>query len=166
MAGEDKERGIILPGITEEEYDKAGSKFITFPPGAKVGDITYLDIEIGMLDWDSPGVSMKVPVTVAEEGVDKGKEEKISFGVDVKGIWKGKEIFRAITGGDIPMKEGSDGARHPVIDPMALVGKPAIGMWQMMSGHKGGDPAAEEVTYPKLVSILPAGEKPVTSELL
>jgi len=38
---------FILP-VTEEEYQTAGSKFITFPPGAKVGDVEYRDIETGI----------------------------------------------------------------------------------------------------------------------
>ena len=154
---------IMLPGVTEEEYHTAGSKFVTFPPGAKVGDALALDIEIGMVDWDTPGQSMKVPITITEEGVDQSKEDKISFGVLPTGIWKGKEIYRAITGGDMPMKAGADGKKHPVIDPMALVGKPAVGLWAMQKGKKGG--VGEEIIYPKLQSILPAGKKPKTEDL-
>jgi len=145
--------------VSEEEYKKAGSKFVTFPPGAKVGDVEERDIEIGMVDWDTPGQSMKVPITVTEAGPDQHKEEKLSFGVDVKGIWKGKEIYFAITGKDMPMEKGADGKKHPVIDPMELAGKPAVGVWQMMSGHSGGVETNPVIFYPKLVSILPAGKK-------
>ena len=106
---------------------------------------------------------MKVPITITEEGVDQSKEDKISFGVLPTGIWKGKEIYRAITGGDMPMKAGADGKKHPVIDPMALVGKPAVGLWAMQKGKKGG--VGEEIIYPKLQSILPAGKKPKTEDL-
>ena len=151
--------------ITEEEYEKAGSKFIVVPPGAQVGAIEYRGIEIGMLDWDQPGKSMKVPVTVSEEGPDMGKEEKISFGVDIKGIWKGKEIYEAITGEPMPMREGTDGKKHPFIDPMALVGKSALGMWMMTKGFPGGDETQAPTYYGKLTSILPAGEKPVVEDL-
>ena len=147
---------IILP-VTEEDYLKGG-KFVTFPPNAKVGDTLYRNIEIGMVDWDTPGVSMKVPVTVTDEGIDLGKEDKVSFGVKPGGIWKGREIHLAITGEEMPVKKGSDGRKHPSIDPMALVGKPAVGMWQMTSGKKGG--VGETVTYPKLLAIFPAGYKP------
>ena len=161
----EEQRGLELPGVTEEDYQSAGSKFVTFPPGAKVGDSHFLDIEIGMVDWDTPGSSMKVPIKVTEEGPDKGKEEKLSFGVLPNGIWKGKEIYRAITGRDMPMKEGADGKRHPVIDPMALAGKAAVGHWQMQKGVKGGVVGAETVTYPKLVAILPAGGKPTVESL-
>ncbi len=59
----------------------------------------------------------------------------------------------------MPMKLGADKKKHPVIDPAVLAGKTGIGVWQIMKGHKGGDLTAEEVTYPKLVDILPAGTK-------
>ena len=151
--------------VTEEEYQKAGSKFIIFPPGAKTGDNEFRDIEIGMVDWDTPGSSMKVPVTVSEEGPDQLKEDKVSFGVDAKGIWKGRELYKAITREEMPMKPGSDGKNHPVIDPMLLAGKPAVGHWQMQQGYPGGDRNLPPVSYPKLVSILPAGKKPVVEDL-
>lgn len=158
---------FILDGIDEDEYNTAGSKFITFPaiPPPKVGDWQFRDIICGTLDWDSPGKSMKLPVTVVEEGPDKGKEEKISFGVDKKGIWKGKEIYLAITGHEMPMAKGADGKNHPAPDPIELYEKPAIGGWQMQMGKKGGDPNAEDVLYPKLVSILAPGTKPATDSL-
>lgn len=151
---------IILPDVTEDEYKRAGSKFVQMPAGETE---TSLDIEIGMLDWDTPGTSMKVPVTVTEEGPNQDKQDKISFGVKPDGIWKGKEIYYAITGVDMPMKLGGDGKNHPVIDPMVLVGKPAVGFWQMQKGKKGG--VGEEVTYPKLISILAPGSKPEVSDL-
>jgi len=143
---------------TEEEYQRAGSKFVTFPPNAKVGDSLFLDIEIGMIDWDTPGVSMKVPVTVTEEGLDKNKTDKISFGVKADGIWKGREIYKAILEEEMPMKSGADGKKHPVIDPMALAGKPAVGCWQLQEGKKGG--VGETVVYPKLQTILSPRSKP------
>ncbi len=156
----DKEGGITLPGVTEDEYNTAGSKFIVFPPGAKVGDVGYRDIEIQAVDWDTPGVSMKVPVIVSEEGPDMGKEEKISFGVTKTSIWKGKEIVKAITGEEMPMIDG-----HPSVPVEKMKGRAAVGMWQMQAGHKGGDPNAEVINYPKLISILSAGSKPEVKDL-
>ena len=157
------EQEFILP-VTEEEYESAGSKFITFPPGSKVGDVQYRDIECGMLDWDTPGKSMKIEITVTEEGVDNGKAEKISFGVDAKGIWKGKQIYKAITGEDMPMKKGADGKSHPAPKAMATAGKAAVGVWFMNEGKKGG--VGETVYYPKLQDVLPEGSKPNTESLM
>jgi len=156
---------FIFDGVTEEEYMQSGSKFVVFPPGARVGSVEYRNIEVGMLDWDTPGNSMKVPVTITEDGPDKGKEDKISFGVKKSGIWKGKEIHLAITGKEMPMKNGADGKTHPVINSMELVGKPAVGMWEMTGGHPGGDETKPMTFYPKLTSILPAGGKPEVESL-
>lgn len=154
--------------ITKEEYDTAGSKFITFPPGnpaKQVGNFEYREIECGMIDWETPGKSMKLPVTVTEEGSDFGKEDKVSFGVDKKGIWKGKELYEAVTGKPMPVRKGVDGKQHPYIDPMAVVGKMAIGAWQMQKGYPGGDQTQAPTYYPKLVNILKPGEKPVVESL-
>lgn len=154
------DRGISLPNVSEDEYNLAGSKFIAFPPGAKVGDTEFRNIEIQMVDWDTPGTSMKVPVVVTEEGPDKGKEDKISFGVTKTGIWKGKEIILAITGEDMPIVNG-----HPEVPVEKMKGKAAVGMWQMQEGRKGGDPDAAVVNYPKLTTILAAGKKPEVKDL-
>jgi hypothetical protein len=159
------EQEFILP-VTEEEYEAGGSKFITFPPGAKVGDVQYREVECGMPDWDTPGKSLKFPISVTEEGVDKGKEEKISTGVDSKSVWKLKEIQQAVLGEPLEMKAGADGKKHPVFKPAEYAGKPAVGVWTMQKGYKGGDPSAEEVLYPKLTGILPAGSKPQTESLM
>ncbi len=148
--------------IDQEAYEQAGSKFITFPPGAKKGDVQYRKIECGMLDWDTPQKSMKIPVVITEEGVDFNKEEKISFGVDAKGIWKGKGIYKNITGHDMPFKKGSDSKMHPVINPTEINGKEAIGQWVMTEGKKGG--VGDLVLYPKLMEILPKDFKPETAK--
>jgi len=158
-----QEQEFILD-VTEEEYESAGSKFINFPPGAKVGDVQYRDIECGMLDWDTPGRSMKIDISVIEEGIDYGKSEKISFGVNAAGIWKGKQIYLAITGEDMPMKPGADGKNHPAPKAMATAGKAAVGVWAMSEGKKGG--VGDTVMYPKLQDILPAGSKPSTESLM
>jgi len=156
--------------VTQEDYEKSGSKFVTFPISSKavkdrVGEELALDVSIGMLDWEKPGESMKVPMTVTQDGPDKAKEEKISFGVKPNGIWKGKEIYRAITGQDMPFKKGSDGKMHPVIDPMKLAGKPAVGIWVMTAGKKGGRDDGEPTYYPKLDRIIPVGQKSQNNSL-
>jgi hypothetical protein len=151
---------------TKEDYDAAGSRFITFPPGAKAGDLQYRQVEIGMMDWDTPDVSLKIPVTVTEVGPDFKKEEKLSFGVNKAGIWKGKTIYLNVTGKDMPMKMGSDKKAHPAPKSEDLLGKTAIGVWVMQEGHKGGDPNAEKTLYPKLMDLLaPGTEIPKSGDL-
>ena len=152
----------FLSPVTQEEYDQSGSKFVTIPPGEKE---VYLDIETGLLGWEQQGVSMKLPITITEEGPDKGKQEKISFGVSAKAIWKGKLIYEAVAGEPMPMKKGADGVPHPAPNSDALLGKAAVGHWIVVEGHKGGDPSAEVVSYPKLQDIFPAGQKPTTESL-
>lgn len=151
--------------VTEEEYEKATSKWVTFPANAKVGDVLALDVEIGMLDWEQAGKSMSIPVVITEKGPDEGKPDKVSFGVKADGIWKAKALYRNITGEDMPMRTKADGSKGPVIKPEALAGKQAVGIWILKEGHKGGDPEAEKVRYPKLEDIVPAGQKPKVEDL-
>jgi len=154
---------LILP-VTEEEYETAGSKFVTMPAGAKVGDSVYLDVEVGMPGWDTPGKSVKFPVRVSEEGPDAGKEDNISTGVDTKSIWKLKEIHRAVIGGDLEMKKGADGKMHPVLKPTIYAGKPAVAQYTLIEGEN--QTTHQKTIYPKLISLMAAGEKPKASGIL
>lgn len=169
---------FVFNEISEEQYHTAGSKWVTFPLGEplskRVGETLALDIEIGMVDWDNPGQSMKIPIKVTEAGVDQGKEDKLSFGVKItkdgkSGIWKGKEAYEHVTGKEMSMIAGSDGKKHPGFteqDVMEMMGKPAVGLWEVMKGTKGGVEGAEPTYYPKLVAILPAGQKPKSEALM
>jgi len=150
--------GLEIP-VTEEEWAKGGSKFVTIPPKLKVGDTFELDIEMGIPDWDTPGKSFKFPVTVTEAGPDEGKEDKISGGALPGKTWKVQETYRAVTGGDPPLAKGKDGIERPRLIPSAIAGKPAVGVWTVSQGPKGGVPGAELVLYPKLTAILPPGSK-------
>ena len=155
---------FTLPA-TEEEYLASSSKYPTFPPGAKVGDTLARTVEVIGFDWDTPGNSIKIEVQITEEGADKSKQDKISFGIEAKkkdgspgGLWKGRELYKNTTGEEMPMVEDPDGTNHPKPDPMAVIGKTAEGVWIMQEGKKGG--VGEPVIYPKLMNLLPAGSKP------
>lgn len=154
---------FVLP-VTEEQYETAGSKFVTFPAGAKVGDSVYKNIEVQNPDWDTPNKSIKFPVVVTEEGADENKEDKLSAGVGTDGIWKLKETCKNITGKDLVMKKGGDGKNHPVFNPSDYAGKTAVGHWQMIEGVN--QTTKQKTTYPKLIEILPAGEKPKEESIL
>jgi len=149
---------FILEGITEEEYEVAGSKFITISPDKKniAGYTTYRKAIIGMLSWEEKGAgrSMKFPFTISEE-LDLNKEDKISFGVDKKGIWKGKELYLAITGHAMPMAKGKDGNMHPSPNAMECMGKNVWVQYVNQKGAKGGDVTKGEVVYPKANAFLP-----------
>lgn len=151
--------------VTQEEYEKAGSKFITFSPNDPVGKLYFLPVELDMPDWDTPGQSIKFPVRITEEGPDFGKEDKLSAGVGQAAVWKVKDILKALDVA-VEMRVGADKKKHPVFDSMAVAGKQAVGCWQIQVGAKGGDPSKGETKYPKLVNLYPAGYKPATEELV
>lgn len=155
---------FTLP-VDEEQYKKAGSKFITFDTSDPVGQLYFRDIEFDMPDWDTPGQSMKFPVRITEDGPDFGKEDKLSAGVGLTAIWKLKDILKALDV-EVEMRAGADKKKHPVFSSTAVAGKAAVGCWQIQIGAKGGDPSKGETKYPKLVNIYPAGYKPATEELV
>lgn len=157
----------IVLGVTEEEFEKAGSKFITFNPDDRVGKLYFKEIELDVPDWDTPGVSLKFPIRITgpEGDPDIGKEDKMSCGVSLDAIWKLKEALKSL-GVALEMREGADKKRHPVFDSDEVAGKRAVGCWEIQVGSKGGDASRGTTKYPKLVAIYPAGHKPETKELV
>ena len=92
MANESK---LEFPvGISEEEYDSITGKFVDIPDAGdgipREGDSIILNIETGAGDWHTAGKSLKVPVTVTDEGVNYNKQMEIYPGVskDAFGIMK------------------------------------------------------------------------------
>jgi len=138
--------------VSEKEYEIAGteynSKFVTFPEGSEVNSVQYRDVEIGQVDWDTPGQSIKFPVTVTEEGADEGKTDKLSCGVKPNAVWKLKETLCEL-GVEVKIVNGK-----PKFDTDELTGMAAVGVWTMQEGNKGGDPNAGKVKYPKLTALL------------
>lgn len=137
---------FVLP-VDEQEYEEstAGS-WITFDPDAPAGTVVLRPVEIGVVDWDNVGVSLKFPVTITE-GIDEGKQSKISAGVSKKAVFKIKRLYEAI-GVTPQLKDG-----HPVVKPSDFEGKKAIGVWVITEGTKGGIVGAEPVKYPKLEEL-------------
>ena len=140
---------IILPDVSPEEYEKAGSKF------AQAGD--HLS-ECGMPEWDTPGVSIKFPFTIVEEGEDEGKESKISAGVGKNALWKLKEILTAL---GVKCKEVNG---KVAFDPMACVGKPFVSVWTTEKDSRSPEEGGKGGSYTKPTGALPVGAK--TEELL
>lgn len=153
--------------VSQEEFEKAGSKFITFNSDDPVGKLYYKEIEMDVPDWDTAGISMKFPVRVIgpESDPDIGKEDKISCGVSKEAVWKLKDILKAL-GVSYTIKKGADGKARPAFNSDDVAGKKAVGQWEIQIGAKGGDRSKGETKYPKLVSIYPAGYKPATKELV
>jgi len=141
---------FVLP-ITEEEFDASGvGNWITFDPALPAGTRVLRNVEVGVVDWDTAGVSLKYPVTITE-GIDEGKTDKISAGVKKDAVWKVKEIHKAL-GVPIEIRDGK-----PVIKPREVSGKKAVGIWVITKGTKGGVAGAEPTIYPKLTELRPAG---------
>lgn len=136
---------FVLP-INKEEFDKAGSKFITM--GEKETE-TYREVEMGMPTWKTTGKSIAFPVIIVK-GIDEGREQEIVAGVDSRGVWKLKDILRAL---GVEFTFTSNGS--PKFSPQEVFGKRAKGKWIKETGRKGGLEDGELVTYPKLVDILP-----------
>ena len=135
---------LILPDITPEEYQNAGSKFAK--PGAHLS-------ECGMPEWDTPGVSIKFPFTITEEGEDNGKENKISCGVKPTGVWKLKEMLVAI---GVACKE-TDG--KVAFDPIECVGKKFLSMWTTETDTRTAAEGGKGGSYTKPTSAFPVGTK-------
>lgn len=83
--------------VSQEEYDQMQDKFVQIPPGASgvpaEGDSIYLTVEAGVAEWKKPGKSLTVPLTVTEDGMNKGKVvewypgvEKAAMGVTKKAL--------------------------------------------------------------------------------
>lgn len=157
----------IVLEMSQEEFEKAGSKFITFDKSDPVGKLYYKDVEMDMPDWDTPGVSLKFPVRIIgpEGDPDIGKEDKMSPGVAPNAVWKLKDTLKAL-GVNLEFRKGADKKQHPVFNSEEVAGKQAVGCWEMTKGAKGGDASRGEVNYPKLISIYPAGYKPTTKKLV
>lgn len=153
--------------VTQESFEKAGSKFITFAPADAIGTQYFKEVELGVADWDNPGISIKFPITIIgpEGDPDIGKQDKLSAGVAENALWKLKEILKAL-GIPITYKVGIDKKKHPVFETDDVAGKKAVGCWELQLGSKGGDAAKGGVKYPKLVSIFPEGYKPSKQALV
>jgi len=155
----------IVLDVTQDEYEKAGSKFITFNPSDPVGKLYFKEIELDVPDWDNVGISLKFPIRITEKGPDEGKEDKMSCGVGKEAIWKLKDTLKEL-GVKLEMRKGADKQTHPVFDSDEVAGKKAVGCWEVQIGSKGGDKTRGEIKYPKLVAIYAAGYKPAVKGLV
>lgn len=152
--------------VTQEEFEKAGGKWITFNQNDPPGKLYFHEIELDMPDWDNVGVSLKFPVRiVGKDDIDAGKEDKLSAGVSPAAVWKLKDIMKELDVA-LVMQKGADGKKHPVFNSDDVAGKQAVGCWEIQVGSKGGDPTQGQTKYPKLTMIYRQGYKPVVQALV
>lgn len=139
-----QEGDVFRLDMTEEEYDKAGSKF------AEAG--AHLS-EMGMPYWKTMGKSIGFPFIIVEEGPDKGKENEIFAGVEKGGVWKLKEILGAI-GIPVNMVNGK-----PQFSAMDCAGKQFLSVWTTQVDTRLPEEGGKGGTYTKPTGALPVGAK-------
>lgn len=129
----------FILGVTEEEYQSAGSKF------ASEGE--HLS-EMGMPDWKVPGKTIEFPFTIVAEGADNGKEGSYFCGIDKKAIWKIKEILDAI-GVAYSLQNGK-----PAFKSEDCVGKQFLSVWTTQIDSRKPEEGGTGSSYTKPTSAL------------
>lgn len=154
---------IIKLGYTQKEHNELGSKFIVLPidPATgkgQLGAVVIREIECGMPDWYTPGTSLKFPVKVVEDGVDKGKEYDYYAGIAAKAAFKLEEAAAAF---GVPEAISFDEKGKAQIDTDLFPGKHAKGVW--VGRETNAEPPS---VIAKLESIIPVASSSVTEELI
>jgi len=143
---------LYLPNdVSPEDYDKATSKF------AKAG--AHVSV-LGMIEWDTPGESLKFPFTIDENTEDNGKEGKISAGVKKTALWKIRELETALGLKKGELVSNSDGklvVKEATI--LACVGKKFQTVWTKQVDSRKPEEGGKGGTYTKPTSAIPLGAK-------
>lgn len=161
MADEAKPKRLLAMQVDEDDYKTAGSKFVA-PPATmalipeNLGKRFTMLVKAVGLDWKEQGVSYEFSVSIDEKGANLGMLQSIFGGAQAKSIWSSKKYYLALSGKDMPMAKGADGKQHPNPDPDAIVGKLALGVWEIQKDKRGEDEGGKGIIYPKLVDIIPA----------
>lgn len=129
--------------MTQDEYEAAGSKF--------ANEGTHVS-EMGLPSWDTPGRSIAFPFTIVE-GVDAGKENKISAGVGPTAVWKLKEVLAAV-GVAVKIVNGK-----PNFNGAECVGKKFLSVWTKEMDTRSAEEGGKGGTYTKPTSALPITAK-------
>ena len=145
---------ISLP-VSQEQFESAGSKFISLAPGKTEG---FFDIECDVIDWKTPGVSLMLPVTITEEGINNGKADNFYMGVSPEAVFKTKETL-TVLGIPVTFVKGK-----PNFDSEKSGGKKAVGHWVQEEVDSIKNPGTK-IKMVKLQDIYPAGYKPTVAEL-
>lgn len=130
--------------VTEEEYEKAGSKFAA--AGARLS-------ECGMPKWKTAGQSIEFPFTIVEEGPDKGKEGSLFCGVGKTSLWKLKEMLTAL-GVQYTLKNDK-----VTFNDMQCAGKQFLAVYTEEVDTRSADEGGTGTHYTKASSALPVGAK-------
>jgi hypothetical protein len=108
---------VTFTGMTEDDYTKAGSKFVNAAGTYKA--------ELGLPGWWNEPRTIAFPITIISEGDQEGKSGNFIVGTDAKSAWKIKEITKAAKV-ELKMVKG-----HPVFNPSDFVGKVIQTVWAL-----------------------------------
>lgn len=90
----------VILDVSEQDWNEAGSKYVTIPPGASgqeaEGDNITLLCESSLPEWKTPGKSLKWGFTVTEKGINEGKYAEMYPAVTKDGLFKTKQIAEAL----------------------------------------------------------------------
>ncbi len=124
--------------VTEQEYDEMQDKYITIPPGTcgipAEGDSIYLTVEAGVADWKQPGKSLTIPLTVVQEGINKGKTVEWYAGIDKNSMSITKKGLRTFGIEDKVLRR-IDGKLK--IAPMGFAGARAKALFRRELSNRG-----------------------------
>lgn len=130
---------FVIPGITEEEYESAGSKFAN--AGCHMS-------EFGMPYWKTPGMSIAFPFTIVD-GPDKNKNGEIAAGVGKNAVWKLREILTALN-----VTIGKDKTGNIKFDPSEVAGKRGQTIWTLQKDTRPAEEGGKGGTYTKPTSVI------------
>lgn len=129
---------FIIGGATEEDYNKATSKF------AGVGK--HLS-EAGMPYWKTPNQSIAFPFIIIEDGADNGKAGEIIAGVSEKGVWKLRQTLDAL-GVTVTFKS-VNGVKRPAFDANEVPGKQFFSLWEEFTDSRSPEEGGKGSKYTK-----------------
>ena len=163
MADEMKPKRLMAMQTSEEDYDKASSKFVQVPSPLtlskeNLGKRFNMVVKGMDIDWKTQGTSYEFTVTIDEKGVNNGMSQSIIGGAQPDSMWSSKKYYLALAGKQMPMTKGADGKQHPNPDPDDIKGKIALGVWEIQKDKRSAEETGkdEPTIYPKLVDIIPA----------
>lgn len=134
---------FIIGGATEEDYNKATSKF------AAAGK--HLS-EAGMPYWKTPNQSIAFPFIIIEDGADNGKPGEIIAGVGEKAVWKLRQTLDAL--GVAVTFKAVNGVKRPAFDANEVPGKQFFSLWEEFTDSRSPEQGGKGSKYTKATTAV------------
>ena len=131
-----------IPGVSKEDMDAAGSKFVSLPGLYKA--------EFGLPYWKTPGKSFGFPFTISD-GADEGKESELFAGATVSAVWKVKEILKALEVDYQVIKATGNVA----FDPTEVAGKEGRVLFEIQKDERPEAEGGTGKSYAKPTTVYP-----------